>query len=104
MTTPTETAKKNTLRNNVILVFLFLLLIIAPLAINQNAEYGGADGNAEAAIVASNPDYKPWSKPLWEPPSGEIESLLFAAQASIGTGFIAYFFGLMKGRKQSAGN
>lgn len=104
MTTHTETTKKSTLRNNLILGFLFLLLIIVPLAINQNAEYGGADGNAEAAIVASNPDYEPWFQSFWEPPSGEIESLLFAAQASIGTGFIAYFFGLMKGRKQSAGN
>lgn len=104
MTTQTETTKKKTLRNNLLLGFLFLLLIIAPLAINKNAEYGGADGNAEAAIVASNPDYQPWFQSLWEPPSSEIESLLFAAQASIGTGFIAYFFGLMKGRKQSAGN
>lgn len=104
MKAPTVNTKKNTLRNNLILGFLFLMLIIAPLAINQNAEYGGADGNAEAAIVASNPDYQPWFQSFWEPPSGEIESLIFAAQASIGTGFIAYFFGLMKGRKQSAGN
>lgn len=104
MTTHTETSKKSTLRSNLLLGLMFLILIIAPLAINQNAEYGGADGNAEAEIVASNPDYEPWFQSLWEPPSGEIESLLFAAQASIGTGFIAYFFGLMKGRKQSAGN
>ncbi len=104
MTTHVETSKKNTLRNNLILGLMFLVLIIAPLAINQKGEYGGADGNAEAAIVASNPDYVPWFHSFWEPPSGEIESLLFATQASIGTGFIAYFFGLMKGRKQSARN
>ena len=104
MTSQTETSKKSTLRSNLLLGLMFLILIIAPLAINQKAEYGGADGNAEAEIVASNPDYEPWFQSLWEPPSGEIESLLFAAQASIGTGFIAYFFGLMKGRKQSAGN
>ncbi len=104
MTTQTHASEKKSLRNNIILIILFLLLIISPLAINQGGEYGGADGNAEAEIVASNPDYVPWFESFWEPPSGEIESLLFAAQASIGTGFIAYFFGLMKGRKQSAGN
>ena len=104
MTTQAQASGKKSLRNNIILILLFLLLIIAPLAINQGAEYGGADGNAEAEIVASNPDYVPWFESLWEPPSGEIESLLFASQAAIGTGFIAYFFGLMKGRKQSARN
>lgn len=89
---------------NWILIGLFVLIIILPLAINRTAEYGGADGQAEEAIVASHPDYEPWFNSLWEPPSGEIESLLFAVQASAGTGFIAYFFGLMKGRKQGAAN
>lgn len=89
---------------NFLLIGLFVLIIVLPLAINQNAEYGGADGQAEAAIVESHPDYEPWFNSLWEPPSGEIESLLFALQASVGTGFIAYFFGVMKGRKQGAAN
>jgi cobalt/nickel transport protein len=40
------------------------------------------------------PDYKPWFKPLMEPPSGEIESLLFALQAAAGAGFIAYYLGV----------
>ncbi|NLN22191.1 MAG: cobalt ABC transporter substrate-binding protein CbiN, partial [Syntrophomonadaceae bacterium] len=37
----------------------------------------------------------------WEPPSGEIESLLFALQAAIGAGFIGYYLGFVKGRKES---
>lgn len=89
---------------NWILVGLFALIIIFPLAFNQNAEYGGADGEAENAIVESHPDYEPWFNSLWEPPSGEIESLIFALQASLGVGVIAYFMGLMKGRKQGAAN
>ena len=36
----------------------------------------------------------------WEPPSGEIESLLFALQAAIGAGFIGYYVG----KKQNAKN
>lgn len=90
--------------SNWVLILLFAAIVILPLAINQKAEYGGADGAAEAAIVESNPDYKPWFSSLWEPPSGEIESLLFALQASIGAGVIAYYVGLMKGRKQGASN
>lgn len=90
--------------SNWVLIGLFALIIVFPLVFNRTAEYGGADGQAEAAIVESNPDYVPWFSSLWEPPSGEIESLLFALQASLGTGFIAYYFGLMKGRKQGASN
>lgn len=97
-----EKAAKKSKHINIALLLAFLLLVISPLILNQKAEYGGADGAAEAQIVESNPDYQPWFNSLWEPPSGEIESLLFAAQASIGTGFIAYFFGLMRGRKQGA--
>lgn len=97
-----EKAAKKSKYINIALLLAFLLLVISPLILNQTAEFGGADGEAEAQIIASNPDYQPWFNSLWEPPSGEIESLLFAAQASIGTGFIAYFFGLMRGRKQGA--
>ncbi len=90
--------------SNWILIVMFAAIVILPLALNQTGEYGGADGAAEAAIVESHPDYQPWFSSLWEPPSGEIESLLFALQASIGAGVIAYFVGLMKGRKQGASN
>jgi cobalt/nickel transport protein len=45
--------------------------------------------------------YEPWFQPLWEPPSGEIESLLFSLQAAIGAVIIGYFFGYYR-RKQSA--
>ncbi len=38
-------------------------------------------------------DYEPWFSNIWEPPSGEIESMLFALQAALGAGFIGYFFG-----------
>lgn len=38
--------------------------------------------------------------PLYEPPSGEIESALFALQAALGAGVLAYYFGLRRGRRQ----
>ena len=84
---------------NWLLVLAVILLAVIPLFIAQGSEFGGADGEAEEAITEIQPDYTPWFSPLFEPPSGEIESLLFALQAVIGAGFIAYFFGYKKGLK-----
>ncbi|MCG4586012.1 energy-coupling factor ABC transporter substrate-binding protein, partial [Anaerosalibacter bizertensis] len=57
---------------------------------------------AEGVIEEINPDYEPWFESLWEPPSGEIESLLFSVQVAIGAGVIGYILGNMKGKKQVA--
>ena len=54
----------------------------------------------ETAITEIEPDYEPWFSPLYEPPSGEIESALFAVQAALGAGVLAYYFGLRRGRRQ----
>lgn len=35
-------------------------------------------------------------------PSGEVESALFALQAALGAGVLAYYFGVRKGRRQGA--
>jgi cobalt/nickel transport protein len=63
---------------------------------NKNAEFEGSDGEAEVAIGEIDPGYEPWFSSLWEPPSGEIESLLFSLQAAIGAGVIGYGIGCMK--------
>ncbi len=89
-------------RTTVLLLALILALTLAPMFLLKNAAFNGADGQAEAAITAISPDYVPWFKPLWEPPSGEIESLFFSAQAALGAGVIGYFLGLWKGRKEKA--
>jgi len=87
-------------QKNLILLVFVLLLAVVPLVVKGGAEFGGADGQAEEVITEIQPDYEPWFKSLWEPPSGEIESLLFALQAAAGSGFICYYFGYMRGRKQ----
>lgn len=86
---------------NIILIILVILLAIVPLWMKGDAEFGGADGQAEVAITQVQPDYEPWFNSIWEPPSGEIESLLFALQAAIGAGFVGYFLGNMKARKET---
>ena len=85
-------------RKNLLLIFLCILLIVAPFIFNKNGEYEGADAKANDLIYEINPDYEPWAESLWEPPSGEVESFLFAAQAAIGAGFIGYFIGKKKGQ------
>jgi cobalt/nickel transport protein len=86
-----------------------LLLAVAALAVlplvfglgdHKEEPFAGADAEAETAITEIDPDYEPWFSPLYEPPSGEIESALFAVQAAIGAGVLAYYFGLRRGRRQ----
>lgn len=86
--------------NNWLLISIVVALAIAPIIFLRNAEFGGADGEAEGIITEVQPDYKPWFEPVFEPPSGEIESLLFSSQAALGAGLIGYAVGLYKGRSQ----
>ncbi|ADL69329.1 energy-coupling factor ABC transporter substrate-binding protein [Thermoanaerobacterium thermosaccharolyticum] len=92
---------KKFLMINLILGLLVISLIVFPLVTIKNAEFIGADDRATEAITQVDKNYKPWLKPVWEPPSGEIESLLFACQAAIGAGFLGYYIGLAKGRKNA---
>ena len=89
-------------KTNIVLITLAVLLIIMPLVMNPNAEYGGADGEAETLITEIAPDYEPWFESFYEPPSGEIESLLFSVQAALGAGIIFYYLGYKKGQRKSS--
>ena len=93
-----STNTKSMNKKNVMLLLLAVALITIPLLINPGAEYGGADGQAEGIITQINPGYKPWFKSLYEPPSGEIESLLFSTQAALGAGVIGYYLGSRKNK------
>ncbi|CAH8247149.1 energy-coupling factor ABC transporter substrate-binding protein [Paenibacillus melissococcoides] len=85
---------------NLVLLLLVVILIVSPFLLNRDAAYEGSDGEAEAAISELNPDYEPWFTPVYEPRSGEIESLLFTLQGCIGTGIIAYVIGVQRGRRK----
>jgi cobalt/nickel transport protein len=89
------------MKKNLVLVVLIIILASVSLLVNSGAEFSGADGKAEEIISQVNPGYEPWFNPIWEPPSEEIESLLFALQAALGTGFICFFFGYGIGRKRA---
>ncbi|MFE0642688.1 energy-coupling factor ABC transporter substrate-binding protein [Streptomyces sp. NPDC058877] len=94
---------RNTKINGLLLLVVAALAVL-PLALglgdHKEEPFSGSDGEAESAITELQPDYEPWFSPLYEPPSGEIESALFALQAAIGAGVLAYYFGLRRGRRQ----
>ena len=87
---------------HIILLGLVALIIALPLIVyagkgEEEGYFGGSDDAGCEAIEETG--YHPWFNPIWEPPSGEIESLLFALQAAIGAIIIGYFMGYNKARK-----
>ncbi|KZX13150.1 energy-coupling factor ABC transporter substrate-binding protein [Methanobrevibacter curvatus] len=86
----------NKLKINVILIVLVIVIGVLPLMIfsglgEDQGYFGGSDDAAGEVIEATG--FEPWYSSFWEPPSGEIASLLFAVQAAIGAIIIGYFFG-----------
>ena len=82
----------------VLLIVGIIALLVYPL-IFVSGEFGGADGQAEELITQIDTSYQPWFSPLIEPASGEIESLLFALQAAVGSAVLFYYLGYSQGRK-----
>lgn len=82
----------------VLLIFAIQFIYISS---TTDAEYAGTDEQAEGAIKEiTGGTYEPVSKPLWQPPSGEIESLLFGLQAAIGAGVLGYFLGYYRAKRK----
>lgn len=95
-----KSGKKNRITINFILIVMVILLAVIPLVIAKDAEFAGADDQAKNAISEINVTYEPWFSLIWEPPSGEIASLLFAVQAALGSGVLFYGLGYMRGRNK----
>ena len=93
-------------RRNAFLLLIAIALAVVPLFMGFQGEdvFGGADGEAQALITEIQPAYEPWIGPVWEPPSGEIASLLFALQAALGAGFLGYYLGLRRGQVRVRSN
>ncbi|HON34690.1 MAG TPA: energy-coupling factor ABC transporter substrate-binding protein [Methanothrix sp.] len=85
------------------IVALFAILFIYQSTTGEH-EWAGADDQSEGVIdELTDGAYEPWSSPIWEPPSGEVESLLFALQAALGSLAIGYFLGYYQGRMRKEG-
>ncbi|MEF9952875.1 MAG: energy-coupling factor ABC transporter substrate-binding protein [Clostridium sp.] len=91
------------MKKSIVLIIIALIIGVFPLFISSG-EFGGADGMAEEMITIINPNYKPWAESLFEPASSEVESTLFAIQASIGGAVIGFGFGRLSARGKNEGN
>ena len=89
-------------QNLLLLVFVVLLVALPLMFISKPAPepgqkeveiFTGSDDQAKNEISKIQPNYKQWFKPLLEPPSDEIASMLFALQAALGAGFLGYWLG-----------
>lgn len=89
---------------NILVLSLIVILVVIPFFVNQNASFGGADGEAKGIIKDFAPKYKPWFGSVWSPPSGEIESLLFSLQAAIGALIIGYYIGYKRAKHRPREN
>ena len=71
----------------------------------SGAEFAGSDnvGSGLIAELSGIPldNFQPLI-PQWEPPSGEIESALFALQAAVGGILVGGVFGFWIGQKKKA--
>jgi len=83
-----------------VLSLIIIAIAVIPLLFINDSEFGGADGAAEEAVTAINPDYVPWFSSIIEPPGGETESLLFCLQAALGAGVFGFGFGYLVARKK----
>ena len=86
-------------QKNAILIGLEVLLTAFPLWYCRDAEFGGADGMAGELVEESDPDFEPWFQPILEPASGEVESMLFALQAAVGSGVVCFVLGRITAKK-----
>ena len=86
-----------------VLVLVCAAILIFPLMTIRDSEFGGADGAAEEAIAAVDPDYEPWAESIVELPGGETESLLFCLQTALGAVVIGFGFGYLVARKKFRG-
>ncbi|MCE5214145.1 MAG: energy-coupling factor ABC transporter substrate-binding protein [Methanobacterium sp.] len=88
----------------IILLSLVVIIVVLPLVIynglgEDQGYFGGSDDAGSTAVEETG--YQPWFQSLWEPPSGEIESLLFASQAAIGALIIGYILGYLSGQAKA---
>ena len=75
-------------------VIVLFIAAFAYVSSSQNHKWSGSDDQAEDVISdLTGGSYIPWYQSIYTPPSSEIEGLLFALQAALGSLIIGYFLG-----------
>ncbi|MBO2025477.1 cobalt transport protein CbiN [Klebsiella pneumoniae] len=86
------------MKKTLILLAMVAALMILPFLLTTAASLAARTAKRRARSVVA-PDYQPRFQPLYEPASGEIESLLFTLQGSLGGGDF-YILGYARGRQR----
>jgi cobalt/nickel transport protein len=85
-------------------IVAFCVLFLYTSSTMADAEFAGSDnvGSSLIAKLSGIPEenFQPLI-PQWEPPSGEIESCLFALQAALGGILVGGVFGFWLGQKKN---
>lgn len=94
---------KNKLKN-ISLLLGAVVICFAPLYVYKEANFQGTDSQATDVIKSINGSFvnKPLLKPLFVPPSTEVETFLFCLQTAIGSSILGYFIGYFKGKKENS--
>ena len=87
------------------LLVIILLIAFIPLFALQDAEFGGSDDAGSQVVEEVDSSFQPIAEPILEKMlghelPGEVESLLFCVQSSIGVGVLAFFMGRFVERKK----
>ena len=87
----------------ILAVLGFCALFLYTSSIMNEAEFAGSDTVGSSLIAELTGKAQEEFQPVigqWVPPSGEIESALFALQAAIGGIMVGWVFGYWKGQKK----
>ena len=87
------------------LLVIVLLIAFIPLFTLKDAEFGGSDDAGSQVVEEVDSSFQPIAEPILEKMlghelPGEVESLLFCVQSSIGVGVLAFFMGRFVERKK----
>ena len=94
--------KKSTV---IALILAIILIAFIPLFALKDAEFGGSDDAGSTVVEEVDSSYEPWAEPILErliggELPGEVESMLFCVQTSIGVGILAFCMGRFVERKK----
>ena len=86
-------------------ILVIVLMAFVPLFALKDAEFGGSDDAGSQVVEQVNSGFEPIAAPILEVAlgheiPGEVESLLFCVQSSIGVGIIAFVMGRFVERKK----
>ena len=109
MSSPTKSSSRPVWVLAIVLLALAAAIAVGSLLYGYSqdaeAEFGGADGQAEEVIAQIDENYEPWYDALVGELPGEVESGLFAMQAGLGGivlgGAVGWYAGRHRGRTET---